>query len=165
LPAGLVLEIDIGERLAVVIALDEVSLGFFGRPMAAVDHPPPTGRVVYEMEVVVTRQERHFEPPVRRVLGADKEPKGESANRESPSCHIVAAPMADEPSQDEGNQPDATNPRKVMLHRRICDFARGASGPESTDLFTKEMSPVPGPDCRGLISAQTKRETMPWSGA
>ena len=65
--------------LAVVIALDEVSLGFFGRPMAAVDHPPPTGRVVYEMEVVVTRQERHFEPPVHRVLGADKEPKGESA--------------------------------------------------------------------------------------
>jgi len=79
------------------------------------------------MSVVVTRQERHFEPSMRRVLGAYKKPKAESADRESPSRSVVAAPMADEPGEDEGDQPDAANPNKVMPHRRIYDFARGAS--------------------------------------
>jgi hypothetical protein len=79
------------------------------------------------MSMVVTRQERHFEPSVRRVLTTDKEPNAESANRESPSCGIVAAPMADEPSENEGDQPNATNPDKIMPHRRIYDFALGAS--------------------------------------
>jgi hypothetical protein len=109
-------------------------------------HPLPTGRVVDEMSVVVTRQERHFEPSVRRVLGTDKEPNAESANRESPSCGIVAAPVADEPNENEGDQPDATNPNKIMPHRRIYDFALGASWLESTNLFTKEMGPARGPD-------------------
>ena len=117
------------------------------RLTATLDHPLPTGRVVYEMPVVVTRQERHFEPPVRRVLGANKKANAESANRESPSRGVVAAPMADEPSENEGDQPDATNPDKVMPHRRIYDFAPGASWPESTNLFTKEMGPARGPDC------------------
>ena len=80
---------------------------------------------MYEMAVVVTRQERHFEPSVRRVLGTNKEPKAESADRESPSRRVVAAPMADEPSEDEGDQPDATNPYEVMPHRRIYDLALG----------------------------------------
>ena len=79
----------------------------------------PTGRVVYEMAVMVTRQERHFELSMCRVLGANKKPKAESADRESPSSGVIAAPMADEPSDDEGDQPDATNPHKVMPHRRI----------------------------------------------
>jgi hypothetical protein len=72
------------------------------------------------MAVVVTRQERHFEPSMCRVLGASKEPKAESADRESPSRGVVAAPMADEPGEDEGDQPDATNPHKVMPHRRFA---------------------------------------------
>jgi hypothetical protein len=54
------------------------------------------------MAVVVTRQEWHLKPSVRRVLGANTEPKAESANRESPSRGIGAAPMADEPGEDEG---------------------------------------------------------------
>ncbi len=98
-----------------------------GKRRAALDHPLPTGRVVDEMSVVVTRQERHFEPSMRRVLGAHKKPKAESADCESPSRGVVAAPMADEPGEDEGDQPDATNPNKVMPHRRIYDFAPGAS--------------------------------------
>jgi hypothetical protein len=120
-------------------------------PTATLDHPLPTGRVVYEIAVVVTRQERHFEPSVRRVLGTDKEPNAESANRESPGRGVVAAPMADEPSEDEGDQPDATNPHKVMPHRRIYDFALGASWPESTNLFTKEMGPRSGAGLWGPI--------------
>jgi hypothetical protein len=40
---------------------------------------------MYEMAVVVTRQERHFEHSMCRVLGSDKKPKAESADRESPS--------------------------------------------------------------------------------
>jgi hypothetical protein len=55
-----------------------------GSGATALDHPLPTGRVAYEMAVVVIRQERHFEPSVSRVLGADKEPEAESTNRESP---------------------------------------------------------------------------------
>jgi hypothetical protein len=55
------------------------------------------------MAVVVTRQERHIEPSMRRVLGANKKPEAESANRESPSRCVVAAPMADEPGEDEGD--------------------------------------------------------------
>ena len=124
-----------------------------GRPTATLDHPLPTGRVVYEMPVVVARQEWHFEPSMRCVLGANKKPKAESADRESPSRGVVAAPMADEPSEDEGDQPDATNPQKVMPHRRIYDFALGASWPESTNPFTKEMGPARGPDCGGPISS------------
>jgi hypothetical protein len=74
---------------------------------------------MYEMAVVVTGQERHFEPSMCRVLGANKEPKAESADCESPVRGVIAAPMADEPGEDEGDQPDATNPHKVMPHRRI----------------------------------------------
>ena len=110
--------------------------------------------------MVVTRQERHFEPSVRRVLGTDKEPNAESANRESPGCGVVAAPMADEPSEDEGDQPDATNPQKVMPHRRICDFALGASWPESTNLFAKEIGPA-----RGRIVGPISSSDAPWSAA
>ena len=143
-----------------MIADDEARRGLFGSPRgretgaAAGDDPLPTGHVVYEMAVVVTRQERHFEPSVRRVLGTNKEPNAESADRESPSRGVVAAPMADEPTEEEGDQPDATNPRKVMPHRRISDFALGASWPESTNLFTKEMSPSSGAGLWGLISDQ-----------
>jgi hypothetical protein len=105
--------------------------------------PLPTGRVVYEMAVVVTRQERHFEPSMRRVLGAKKKTKAESGDRKSPSRGVIAAPTTDEPGEDDGDQPDATNPHKVMPHRRIWDFALGTSWPESTNLFTPED---PGPD-------------------
>jgi hypothetical protein len=111
---------------------------------------------VYEMAVVVTRQERHIEPSMRRVLGANKKPEAESANRESPSRCVVAAPMADEPGEDERDQPDATNQHNVMPHRRIYDFARGASWPEHKPGFTIETSPTPGPDCLGLISNSDK---------
>jgi hypothetical protein len=90
-----------------------------GSGAIAFDHPLPTGRVVYEMAVMMTRQERHFEPSMCRVLGANKKPKAESADGESPSRGIIATPMADEPSDYEGDQPDATNPHKVMPHRRI----------------------------------------------
>ena len=60
-----------------------------------------------------------------RVLGANKKPKAESADRESPSRSVVAAPMANEPGENEGDQPDATNPNQIMPHRRIRDFATG----------------------------------------
>ena len=99
--------------------------------------PLTTGRVVYEMPVVVTRQVRHFEPSVRRVLGTNEKPKAESADRESPSRGVVAAPMADEPGEDESDQPDATNPHKVMPHRRIYDFARAQVG-LSTNLGSQK---------------------------
>ena len=71
--------------------------------VAAVYHPLSTGRVVYKIAVMVTRQERHCEFSVRRVLGANKEPKAESGNRESPSLRAVATPMADEPGEDKGD--------------------------------------------------------------
>ena len=90
-----------------------------GSGAIAFDHPLPTGRAVYEMAVMMTRQERQFEPSMCRVLGANKKPKAESADRESPSRGVIAAPMADEPGEDEGDQPDATNPHEVMPHRRI----------------------------------------------
>jgi len=78
--------------------------------------------MVYEMAVVLTREERHLEFAVRRVLGTDKEAKAESADCESPGRSVVAAPMADQPSEDQGDQPDATNPHKVMPHRRVYDL-------------------------------------------
>src|SRR5262249_34109415 len=84
-----------------------------GSGAAVVDHPLPTGRVVYEMTVVVTRHERHFKPSVRGVLGTNKEPKAESSDRESPGRGVVAAPMGNEPSEDEGYQPDAANPHRL----------------------------------------------------
>jgi hypothetical protein len=34
-------------------------------------HSLPIGRVVYEMAMLLIRQERHFEPAVRRILGAN----------------------------------------------------------------------------------------------
>ena len=74
------------------------------------------------MAVVLTREERHLEFAVRRVLGTDKESKAESADCESPGRSVVAAPMADQPSEDQGDQPDATNPHKVMPHRRVYDL-------------------------------------------
>jgi hypothetical protein len=74
------------------------------------------------MAVVLTREERHFESSVRSVLGTDKESKAESADCESPGRSVVAAPVADQPSQDQGDQPDATNPHKVMQHRRVYNL-------------------------------------------
>jgi hypothetical protein len=59
---------------------------------------------------------------VGRVLGANKKPKAKSTDRESPSRSVVAAPMADEPGKDEGDQPDTTNPDNVVPHHRICDL-------------------------------------------
>jgi hypothetical protein len=78
--------------------------------MAIVDRPLPTGRVVYEMVVVLTRHERHFEPAVCCVLSTNKEPKAECADRKRPGRSAVAAPTADEPSDNEGDQPDAADP-------------------------------------------------------
>jgi len=72
---------------------------------------------MYEMPVVVARQEWHFEPSMCCVLGANEKPNAESADRESPSCGVVAAPMAEWPGEDEGDQPNATNPNKVVPHR------------------------------------------------
>jgi hypothetical protein len=66
--------------------------------------------MVCEMAVVVARQERHFEPAVCGVLSTNKEPEAKGADRESPRRCFVAAPMADEPRDNEGDQPDATNP-------------------------------------------------------
>ena len=99
-----------------------------GSGAKALDHPLPTGRVVYEMPMVVARQERHFEPSVRRVLGTSKKPKAESADRESPSRSVVAAPMTEEPGEDEGDQPDATNPNKIVPHRndRLAGKVQGS---------------------------------------
>ena len=51
-----------------------------GKRWDASRYPLATGRVVYEMAVVLTREERHFELPVRRVLGTDKESKAEGAD-------------------------------------------------------------------------------------
>jgi hypothetical protein len=84
--------------------------------MAALDHPLTTGRVVYKMAMMLAGQEWHFEPSMRCVLGANKKPKAESADCESPSRSVVAAPTADEPAEDEGDQPNATNPNKVVPH-------------------------------------------------
>ena len=56
-----------------------------------------------------------------RVLGANKKPKAERADRESPSRSAVVAPMADEPGKDEGDEPDATDPHNVVPHHRVCD--------------------------------------------
>jgi hypothetical protein len=64
---------------------------------------------------------------VGRVLGANEKPKAESADRESPSRSVVAAPMADEPGKGEGDQPDATNPNQIMPHLRICDLRPGVN--------------------------------------
>src|SRR5580693_842124 len=114
-----------------------------GKRRAALDHPLPTGRVVDEMSMVVTRQERHFEPSMRRVLGAHKKPKAESADRESPSRGVIAAPMANEPGEDEGDQPDATNPYKVMPHSSYLRFCAARSWPVHKPGFTKEISPDP----------------------
>jgi hypothetical protein len=44
------------------------------------------------MAVVLTREERHLEFAVRRVLSTDKESKAESADCESPGRSVVAAP-------------------------------------------------------------------------
>jgi hypothetical protein len=84
----------------------------------------PTSHVVCEMAVVVAQQERHFEPAVCGVFSTNKEPEAEGADRESPRRGFVAAPMADEPCDNEGDQPDATDPHKVMPHRRVSIFSR-----------------------------------------
>ena len=89
----------------------------------------------------MTRQERHFEPSMCRVLGANKKPKAESADGESPSRGIIATPMADEPSDYEGDQPDATNPHKVMPHRHFPDFARARVARAQTWVRKKIISP------------------------
>jgi hypothetical protein len=82
----------------------------------------PTGNVVCEMAMVVARQERHFEPAVCSVLTTNKEPKTEGADRESPHRRFVAAPSADEPRAKDSDQPDATDPEKVVPHRRVSIF-------------------------------------------
>ena len=102
--------------------------------------------------MVVTRQVRHFEPSMRRVLGTNEKPKAESADRESPSRGVVAAPMADEPGENKSDQPDATNPQKVMPHRRINDFARAQVG-LCTNLH-KRNKPRSWAGLLGLISVQ-----------
>jgi hypothetical protein len=87
--------------------------------MAGVDRPLSTGRMVCELPVVVIRQERDFEPSVHGVLGTNKEPKAKGADGEGPHRGVIAAPTADEPSDNEGDQPDAADPQKVMPHRRV----------------------------------------------
>jgi hypothetical protein len=87
--------------------------------MAGVDRPLPTGRMVCELPVMVIRQEWYFEPSVRGVLGTNKEPKAEGADGEGPHRGVIAAPTADEPSDNEGDQPDAADPQKVMPHRHV----------------------------------------------
>ena len=67
--------------------------------------------MVYEMPVVVTRQERHFESPWVVFSAPTKEPKAESADRESPGRGVVAAP--DEPTEDEGDH------RPVPWHQSV----------------------------------------------
>jgi hypothetical protein len=84
----------------------------------------PTGYVVCEMAVVVTRQERHLEPAVCCVLSPNKKPEAKGADRESPRRCFVAAPMADEPRANESDQPDATNPQKVVPHCFVSIFSR-----------------------------------------
>jgi hypothetical protein len=116
--------------------------------------PLTTGRVVYEMPVVVTRQERQFEPSMRRVLGAHKKPKAESADRESPNRGVIAAPMADEPGEDEGDQPDATNPHKVMPHRLFTILREALVGLSRKPGFTKGNEPRSWAGLLGLISVQ-----------
>jgi hypothetical protein len=71
------------------------------------------------MAMVVARQEWHFKPAVCGVLSTDKEPEAEGADRKSPRCCFVAAPTADEPRANERDQPDATDPEKVVPHRRV----------------------------------------------
>ncbi len=100
--------------------------------------------------MVLTREKRHFESSVRRILGTNKESEAESADRENPGRGGIAAPMADEPTEDDGDEPNATNPHKVMPHGRV----------------TKEMSPAPGPDCWGsfqimLNMGLTARDAAP----
>jgi hypothetical protein len=87
----------------------------------------PTGYVVCEMAVVVTRQERHLEPAVCCVLSPNKKPEAKGADRESPRRCFVAAPMADEPRANESDQPDATNPQKVVPHCFVSIFSRTLS--------------------------------------
>jgi hypothetical protein len=76
--------------------------------MGGVDRPLQTGRVVCELPVVVIRQD--FEPSVHGVLGTNKEPKAEGADRKRPGGSVVAAPTADKPRDNEGDQPDAADP-------------------------------------------------------
>ena len=75
-----------------------------------VDRPLPTGRVACELPVMVIRQERDFEPSVHGVLGTNKEPKAEGADRKRPGGSVVAAPTADKPRDNESDQPDAADP-------------------------------------------------------
>jgi hypothetical protein len=83
--------------------------------------------MVCEMAVVVARQEWHFESSVCGVLSTNKEPEAESADRESPSRCFVAAPTVDEPRANESDQPDATNPQKVVPHCFVSIFSRTLS--------------------------------------
>jgi hypothetical protein len=73
--------------------------------------------------MVMARQEWHFEPAVCGVLNANKEPEAEGADRESPHRRFVAAPSADEPRANDSEQPDATDPEKVVPHRRVSIFS------------------------------------------
>ena len=56
-----------------------------------------------ELPVVVIREERDFESPVRGILGTNKEPKAEGADRKRPGRSVAAAPTADEPRDSEGD--------------------------------------------------------------
>jgi len=53
---------------------------------------------------------------MRRVLGTDEDAEAEHSDRESPGSGVVAAPMADEPRQHDGDEPDAADPDKVVPH-------------------------------------------------
>jgi hypothetical protein len=58
--------------------------------------------VVCELPVVVIREEGDFEPPVRGVLGTNKEPKAEGGDRKRPGSSVVAAETTNEPSDNKG---------------------------------------------------------------
>ena len=59
--------------------------------------------MVCELPMVVIRQERDFEPSLRGVLGTNKEPKAEGADRKRPGSSVIAAETADEPSDNDGD--------------------------------------------------------------
>jgi hypothetical protein len=88
--------------------------------------------------VVVTRQVRHFEPSMRRVLGTNENPKAESADRESPSRGVVA----ERQWQMSQAKTRATN-QMPPIHKRLCHIVvftilRGAQVGLSTNLGSQK---------------------------
>jgi hypothetical protein len=87
-------------------------------------------------------QERHSELSLGRVLGTDKEANTEGSDHESPRGGAVAAPSADEPSDDGGHEPNATNPNYVVPHLPPVDL-----GDARLAVFDQHVfhSPDPSP--------------------